>query len=192
MLPFGLTNAPATFMCLMNSVFHLYLDKFVLIFIDDILIYYRTKEEHQEHLSIVLQTLREHQLYAKFSKCEFFKEKIQYLGHILTRDGISVDPEKIRTIMEWSVPKDVVDIRSFMGLAGYYRRFVEGFSRVAYPITSLQKKGKAFEWTPECQRRFEQLKHLLTTTPILSIADPSKEYVVCTDACKEGVGGVLM
>lgn len=141
-LPFGLTNAPATFMCLMNSVFHWYLDKFVLIFIDDILIYSHNIKEHEEHLRLVLQTLREHQLYGKFSKCDFYKEQIQYLGHIITKEGIAVDPENIRTIMEWPMPKDVVDIRSFMGLAGYYRQFVEGFSRVAYPITSLQKKMK--------------------------------------------------
>jgi len=191
-LPFGLTNAPATFMCLMNSVFHGFLDKFVLIFIDDILIYSRSRKEHEEHLRLVLQTLREHQLYAKFSKCDFFKEEIQYLGHVITKEGIAVDPEKIRTIMEWPIPKDVADIRSFMGLAGYYRRFVEGFSRVAHPITSLQKKGKVFKWTPECQQSFEHLKHLLTTAPILCIADPNKDYVVCTDASKEGVGGVLM
>eukprot|EP00253_Pinus_taeda_P033939 PITA_33939 len=130
----------------------------------------------------MMQTLREHQLYAKYNKCDFFKEQIQYLGHIITKDGIAVEPEKIKTIMEWPIPKDVADIRSFMGLASYYRRFVEGFSRVAYPITSLQKKGKAFKWTTECQKSFEQLKHLLTTTPILSIADPAKDYVVCTDA----------
>eukprot|EP00253_Pinus_taeda_P014522 PITA_14522 len=191
-LPFGLTNAPATFMCLMNSVFHKFLDKFVLIFIDDILIYSRSRKEHEENLRVVLQTLREHQLYANFCKCDFFKEEIQYLGHVITKEGIAVDPEKIRTIMEWPIRKDVVDIRSFMGLAGYYRRFVEGFSRVAYPITSLQKKGKIFKWTSECQQSFEQLKHLLTTAPILSIADPNKDYVVCTDASKEGVGGVLM
>eukprot|EP00253_Pinus_taeda_P010862 PITA_10862 len=190
-LPFGLTNAPATFMCLMNSVFHRFLEKFVLIFIDDILIYSQTRKEHEEHLRLVLQTLREHQLYAKFSKCDFFKEEIQYLGHVITKEGIVVDPQKIKTIMEWPIPKDVADIRSFMGLAGYYRRFVKGFSRVAYPITSLQKKGKVFKWTSECQKSFEQLKHLLTTTPILSIADPNKDYVVCTDASKEGVGGVL-
>eukprot|EP00253_Pinus_taeda_P026738 PITA_26738 len=165
-LPFGLTNAPTTFMCLMN--------------------------EHHEHLRIVLQTLREHQLYAKFSKCDFFKEEIQYLGHVITKDGIAVDPEKIKAIMEWPVPKDVADVRSFMGLAGYYRRFVEGFSKVAFPITSLQKKGKLFHWTLNCQKSFEQLKHLLTTAPILSIADPNKDYVVCTDASKEGLGGVLM
>eukprot|EP00253_Pinus_taeda_P029138 PITA_29138 len=136
-LPFGLTNALATFMCLMNNIFHQYLDIFVLIFINDILIYSCTMEEHKEHLRLVLQTLREHQLYAKFSKCDFFKEERQYLGHIITKEGIAVDPEKIRTIMEWLVPKDAADIRSFMGLAGYYIRFVEGFSRVAYPITSL-------------------------------------------------------
>eukprot|EP00253_Pinus_taeda_P019573 PITA_19573 len=191
-LPFGLTNAPATFMCLMNSVFHKYLDKFVLIFIDDILIYSWNIQEHEEHLRLVLQTLREHQLYAKYSKCDFYKEQIQYLGHIITKEGIAVDPEKIRTIMEWPIPKDVADIRSFMGLAGYYRRFVEGFSRVAYPITSFQKKGRIFKWTAECQQSFEQLKHLLTTAPVLSIADPKKDYTVCTDASKEGVGGVLM
>eukprot|EP00253_Pinus_taeda_P012980 PITA_12980 len=191
-LPFGLTNAPATFMCLMNTVFHQYLDKFVLIFIDDILIYSRNIKEHEEHLRIVLQTLREHQLYGKFSKCDFYKEQIQYLGHIITKEGIAVDPEKIKNIMEWPTPKDVADIRSFMGLAGYYWRFVEGFSRVAYPITSLQKKGKVFKWTTDCQRSFEQLKHLLTTAPVLCVADPEKEYVVCTDASKEGVGGVLM
>eukprot|EP00253_Pinus_taeda_P003061 PITA_03061 len=120
-LPFGLTNAPATFMCLMNSVFHKYLDKFVLIFIDDILIYSWNIQEHEEHLRLVLQTLREHQLYAKYSKCDFYKEQIQHLGHIITKEGIAVDPEKIRTIMEWTIPKDVADIRSFMGLAGYYR-----------------------------------------------------------------------
>eukprot|EP00253_Pinus_taeda_P022101 PITA_22101 len=190
--PFGLTNTPATFMCLMNSIFHPYLDRFVLIFIYDILIYSRTIEEHYEHLRMVLQTLREHQLYAKFSKCDFFKEEIQYLGHVITKDGIAVDPEKIKAIMEWPVPKDVADVRSFMGLAGYYRRFVEGFSKVAFPITSLQKKGKAFHWTPNCQKSFEQLKHLLTMAPILSIADPNKDYVVYTDASKEGLGGVLM
>eukprot|EP00253_Pinus_taeda_P023573 PITA_23573 len=103
------------------------------------------------------------------------------------RDGIAVDPEKIKAIMEWPVPKDVADVRSFMGLAGYYRMFVEGFSKVAFPITSLQKKGKAFHWTPSCDKSFEQLKHLLTTTPILSIVDPDKDYVVFTDASKEGL-----
>lgn len=131
-------------------------------------------------------------MYAKYNKCEFFKEQIQYLRHIITKEGIAVDPKKIKTIMEWLISKDVADIRSFMGLAGYYRLFVEGFSRVTYPITSLQKKGKAFRWTTDCQRSFHQLKNLFTTTPILSIADSSKEYVVFTDASKEGVGCIVM
>jgi len=120
-LPFGLTNAPTTFMCLMNNIFHQYLDRFVLIFIDDILIYSLTMEEHKEYLILVLQTLLEHHLYAKFNKCDLLKEEIQYLGHIITKEGIAVDPQKIKTILEWPVPKDVADIRSFMGLSGYYR-----------------------------------------------------------------------
>ena len=116
---------------------HKYLDKFVVVFIDDILIYSKMEEEHKEHLKIVLQELREHQLFAKFSKCDFFKDKIQYLGHVVTKKGISVDPEKIREIEDWTVPKDVTDVGSFIGITGYYRRFIEGFSRIANLITSL-------------------------------------------------------
>jgi hypothetical protein len=114
---FRLTNAPATFMCLMNNVLSKFLDKFVLVFIDDILIYSKNREEHEEHLRLVLQVLREHQLYAKFSKCDFFQKKIHYLGHVLSEEGVAVDPDKIRSLMEWPTPKDVSDIRSFMGLA---------------------------------------------------------------------------
>jgi len=190
-MPFGLTNAPTSFMCLMNSVLSKYLDKFVIVFIDDILIYSKNEQEHKEHLRIILQILREQQLYAKFSKCEFFQSKIQYLGHIISKEGISVDPDKIKAITEWSVPKDVSDVRSFMGITGYYRRFIEGFSKIAYPITSLQKKGTKFNWTDKCQESFEKLKHLLTTTPILKIADPNKDFLLCTDASNEGLGGVL-
>ena len=129
-MPFGLTNAPAIFMCLMNNVMHKYLDKFLVVFIDDILIYSKTEEEHKEHLKIILQELRDHQLFAKFSKCDFFKDKIQYLGHVVTKEGILVDPEKIRAIKDWMVSKDVMDVWSFMGFTGYYRRFIEGFSRI--------------------------------------------------------------
>ena len=138
MVPFGLTNAPATFMCLMNSVFSRYFDKFVLVFLDDILIYSKNEEEH---LRLTLQLLREHQLYAKLSKCDFYRDRIQYLGHIISEDGIFVDPEKIEAIMNWPTPRNVTDVRSFMALTGYYRRFIEGFSKVAHAITSLQKKG---------------------------------------------------
>ena len=138
---FGITNAPFFFMCLMNNVMHKYLDKFVVVFIDNILIYTKY-EEHKEHLKIVLQELREHQLFVKFSKCDFFKDKIQYLGHVVTKEGISVDLEKIKEIKKWQVLKYVTDIRSFMGITGYYHRFIEGFSRIANPITSDAEKGK--------------------------------------------------
>jgi hypothetical protein len=190
-IPFRLTNAPATFMCLMNSIFSQYLDKFVLVFIDDILVYSKTEEEHEEHLRIVLQTLRKHKLYAKFDKCDFYQKKIQYLGHVISAEGIAVDPEKIRAIMEWPIPKDVVDIRSFMGITGYYRRFIEGFSKIAYPITSLQKKGTKFNWSQKCQDNFNKLKELLMTAPILKVAYLDKDFTICVDASKEGLGGVL-
>jgi len=128
----------------MNNIFNQYLDKFVVVFIDDILVYSKIKEEHDEHLWTVLQTLRKHKLYAKFDKCDFYQKEIQYLGHVISPWGIVVDPEKIKSIKELSVPKDVVDIWSFMGITGYYRWFIEGFSKIAYPITSLQKKGTKF------------------------------------------------
>jgi hypothetical protein len=130
-------------------------------------------------------------LYAKLRKCSFYQKQIHYLGHIISKDGIVVDPEKIEAIREWSVPKNVTEVRSFMGLAGYYRRFIAGFSRIAHPITSLQRKEKKFQWTEECERSFQRLKQLLTSAPILRIADPNEDFVVCIDACKEGLGGVL-
>jgi hypothetical protein len=179
-------------MCLMNNVLNKFLDKFVLVFIDDILIYSKNREEHEEHLRLVLQVLREHQLYAKFSKCDFFQKQIHYLGHVISEEGVAVDPDKIRSIMEWPTPKDVSDIRSFMGLARYYRIFIKGFSKIGCPITALQKKGAKFTWTQECEERFQSLKHLLTHAPVLKIADPEDDFLVCTDDCKEGLGGVLM
>ena len=163
----------------------------MVIFIDDNLIYSKSEQEHKEHLKFVLQELREHQLYAKFSKCDFFKDKIQYLGHVVTKEGIFVDPEKIKAIEEWPVPKYVTDVRSFMGITSYYRRFIEGFSRIAIPITSLQKKGKKFEWIQKCEDSFKKTKTLLTTAPILRIADPNKDFIVCTDTCNDGLGGDL-
>ena len=123
-IPFGLTNAPNVFMCSMNNVMHKYLDKFMVVFIDDILIYSESEEKHKEHLKIVFQELQDHQLFAKFSKCDFFKDKIQYLGHVVTKEGISVYPEKIKVIEDWQVPKDVIDVRSFMEITSYYQRFI--------------------------------------------------------------------
>ena len=173
-MQFGLTNAPIVFMYLMNNVLHKYIDKFLAVFIDDILIYSKSKEEHENHLKIVLQVLREHQLYAKLSKCDLFKDKIQYLGHVITKEGSSVDAEKTKAIEKWPVPKDVTDMRSFMVITCYYRRFIEGFSRTANPITSLQNKGKHFEWNKKCEESFKKLKELLTIAPILRIVDPKK------------------
>jgi hypothetical protein len=136
-VPFGLTNAPTTFMCLMNTVLRKILDIFLLVFIDDILIYSKRGEEHEENLKLVLQVLRKHKLYEKFSKCDFFQKQVHYLGDVITQEGVAVDPDKINAIMDWPTPKDVPDIKSFMGLAGYYRRFIKGFSKIGYLITSL-------------------------------------------------------
>jgi hypothetical protein len=139
-VPFGLSNAPFVFMCLMNGVFREYLDKFVIVFLVDIIVYSKSEEQHEHHLRMVFQVLREHQLYAKLSKCSFYQNIIHYLGHIIFEDGIAVDPEKIEAIREWSTPKNVKEFRSFMGLDGYYKRCIAGFSRIAHPNTSLQRK----------------------------------------------------
>ncbi|WVZ60291.1 hypothetical protein U9M48_010336, partial [Paspalum notatum var. saurae] len=191
-MPFGLTNAPAYFMNLMNKVFMDGLDKYVIVFIDDILVYSKTIEEHEEHLRKVLETLRSHQLYAKFSKCEFWLEKISYLGHIITAEGVAVDPEKIKAVMEWPQPTNVSEVRSFIGLAGFYRRFIGGFAKIAQPMTALQKKGARFEWTEACEKSFQELKAKLTSTPVLVLPDIHRDFVIYCDASRQGLGCVLM
>jgi hypothetical protein len=139
-MSFGLTNTPAYFMYLMNTVFMEYLDRFVVVFIDDILVFSRNEEEHEENLRLVLQKLREHQLYAKFSKCDFWLKEVFFLGHIITDGGIAVDPCKFQDVLNWNPPKNVPEIRSFLGSAGYYCRFIEGFSKIGKPLTSLLEK----------------------------------------------------
>jgi hypothetical protein len=191
-VPFGSSNAPFVFMCLVDGVFRDYLEKFFIVFLDDISVYSKTEEEHEKHLRMVLQVLREQQLYAKLRMCSFYQRQIHYLGHIISEEGIVVDSEKVEAIQEWPAPRNVVEVRSFMGLVGYYRRFIARFSKIAHSITSLQRKEKKFQWTEECESSFQQLKQLLTSAPILKIADPNKDYVVCIDACKEGLGGVLI
>jgi hypothetical protein len=183
-VPFGLSNATTVFMCLMNGVFREYLDKFVIVFLDDILVYSKSEEEHEHHLRMVLQVIREHRLYAKLRKCSFYQNIIHYFGHIISEDEIAVDLEKIEAIKGWTPPKNVTEVRSFKGLADYYIRFIVGFSRIDHPITSLQRKGRKFQWKEECERSFQQLKHLLTSAPILRIADPNEDFIVCTDAYK--------
>ncbi|RVW15572.1 Retrovirus-related Pol polyprotein from transposon 17.6 [Vitis vinifera] len=168
-MPFGLTNAPTAFMDLMNRVFEPYLDQFVVVFIDDILVYSKSREEHERHLSIVLQTLRDKRLYAKLKKCEFWLNKVSFLGHVVSKDGISVDSGKVDVVSNWKRPTTMTEIRSFLGLAGYYRQFIEGFSKIALPLTSLTQKGVKFEWSDDCEHSFQELKNILVTAPILTI-----------------------
>ena len=189
---FRLTNALATFMDLMNRVFKEFLDKFVIVFIDDILIYSKTKVEHEEHLRITLWTLEEHKIYANFLKCEFWLDKVHFLGHVVSKDGVSVDPAKIEAVSKWPAPTNVTEIRSFLGLASYYRRFVEGFSSLAAPLTALTKKGKKYEWTEKCEESFQELKRRLTSAPILTIPNGEEGFVIHSDASKIGLGAVLM
>jgi hypothetical protein len=164
----GLTNALAHFMYLMNSVFMEELDKFVVVFIDDILVFSKSKKEHEEHLSIVLQRLRDHQLYAKFSKCEFWLTEFQFLGHVASSEGIFVDPSKVREVLDWKPPRTVHQVRSFLSLASYYRRFILNFSKIAKSITDLLKKEEKFVWNAEHNEAFQTLKKLLTTSPVLA------------------------
>jgi hypothetical protein len=189
---FGLTNAPAYFMNMMNKVFMEELVKFVVVFIYDILIFFETAEEHAEHLRIVLEKLRKNQLYAKFSKCEFWLEKVVFLGHVLTVEGVAVDPTKIEAVTEWQQPRNITDIRSFFGLAGYYRRFIENLSKIAKPMTELLKNGVPFVWSEKCEASFQELKSKLTTTPVLTLPDIRKDFGVYCDASRQGLGCVLM
>ncbi|GJZ69154.1 reverse transcriptase domain-containing protein [Tanacetum coccineum] len=191
-MPFGLTNAPAVFMNLMNRVCKLYLDKFVIVFIDDILIYSRSKEEHEDHLRLVLELLRQEKLFAKFSKCEFWLQEVHFLGHVINQDGIHVDPSKIEAVKNWEAPTSPTEVRSFLGLAGYYRRFIANFSSIAKPLTLLTQKNKKYEWGAEQEEAFQLLKSKLCDAPILSLPDGVEDFVVYCDASNRGLGCVLM
>ncbi|GJY76560.1 putative reverse transcriptase domain-containing protein [Tanacetum coccineum] len=191
-MPFGLTNAPAVFMDLMNRVCKPYLDKFVIVFIDDILIYSKNKQEHKEHLKQILELLKKEELYAKFSKCEFWIPKVQFLGHVIDSKGIHVDPAKIESIKDWASPKSPTEIRQFLGLAGYYRRFIEGFSKIAKPMTKLTQKKVKFVWGDKQEAAFQLLKQKLCSAPILALPEGSEDFIAYCDASKKGLGAVLM
>ena len=191
-MSFGLTNAPTAFMDLMNRVFRPYLDQFVVVFIDDILVYSRDTQEHEHHLRIVLQTLRENQLFPKLSKCDFWLKEVSFLGHIVSAEGIRVDPVKIEAIVNWKPPQNVTEVRSFLGLAGYYRRFVQGFSVIASSLTRLLRKGVKFEWDDKCQSSFKRLKEILIEAPVLIQPTSGRDYTVYSDASRIGLGCVLM
>jgi hypothetical protein len=168
------------------------LDKFMVVFIDNILIYSKNEEEHANHLRIMLTRLRDHQLYAKFSKCVFWLEEIQFLGHVLSTKGIAVDPSKVKDILEWKLPTTVHQVRSFLGLAGYYHRFIPDFSKIVKPITGLFKNDTKFDWSSKCNEAFEQLKVLLTTALVLAQPDIEKPFDVYCHASGSGLGCVLM
>nr|GFC64679.1 putative reverse transcriptase domain-containing protein [Tanacetum cinerariifolium] len=172
-MPFGLTNAPVVFLDLMNRVCKPYLDKFVIVFIDDILIYSRSEEEHEAHLKTILDLLKKEELYAKFSKCEFWLKEVQFLGHVVNREGIHVDPSKV-------------------GLAGYYQRFIENFSNIAKPLTQLTQKNKAYVWGDKQEEDFCILKEKLCNAPVLALPDGPNDFVVYCDASNQGFGCVLM
>ncbi|GJY12589.1 putative reverse transcriptase domain-containing protein [Tanacetum coccineum] len=191
-MPFGLTNAPAVFMDLMNRVCKPYLDKFVIVFIDDILIYSKNKKEHEEHLKAILELLKKEELYAKFSKCEFWIPKVQFLGHVIDSQGIHVDPAKIESIKDWASPKTPTEIRQFLGLDDYYRRFIEGFSKIAKPMTKLTQKKVAFEWGDKQEAAFQTLKKKLCSAPILALPQGAEDFIVYCDASHKGLGAVLM
>ncbi|GKC16866.1 putative nucleotidyltransferase, ribonuclease H [Tanacetum coccineum] len=191
-MPFGLTNAPAVFMDLMNRVCRPYLDKFVIVFIDDILIYSKSKEEHEVHLKLILELLEKEKLFGKFSKCEFWLQEVHFLGHVVNSEGIHVDPSKIEAVKNWKPPKSPTEICSFLGLAGYYRRFIVNFSKIAKPLTLLTQKNKKFEWGDEQENAFRTLKDMLCDAPILALPEGTDDFVVYCDASNQGFGCVLM
>lgn len=189
-MPFGLKNAPATFQSTMNNILRPYLDKFVVVYIDDILIFSESREEHELHLKKVFEALMTAGLKCKPTKCEFFKDKLEFMGHTISGDGIAVDPHKVEAIARWKQPTNKSEMRSFLGLAGYYRRFIRDYSTVAEPLSHLTKNIE-YVWTDRQTVAFEELKKRMTNTPILKPADPTKKYVVHTDASDVGLGAVL-
>nr|GEZ59560.1 putative reverse transcriptase domain, ribonuclease H-like domain, aspartic peptidase domain protein [Tanacetum cinerariifolium] len=191
-MPFGLINAPAVFMDLMNHVCRLYIDKFVIVFIDDILIYSKSKKEHEVHLKVIVELLKKEKLFGKFSKCEFWLQEVHFLGHVVNSEGIHVDPNKIKAVKNWKTPKTPTEIRSFLGLAGYYRRFIASFSKIAKPLTLLTQKNKKFVWGDEQENAFQTLKDMLYDAPILALSEGPNDFVVYCDASNQGFGCVLM
>lgn len=177
-VPFGLTNAPATFQCVMNSIFAHLVRKCVLVFMDDILVYSSSMAEHTNHLRAVLEILRNNQLYGKLSKCTFAKSQLDYLGHIISDQGVATGPSKTEAMINWPVPATFTDLRGFLGLMGYYRRFVHRYGILAKPLTVLLQQ-KSFQWTSQAQQAFDKLKAAMSSTPVLGIPDSSRPFFFC-------------
>ncbi|GJY65340.1 putative reverse transcriptase domain-containing protein [Tanacetum coccineum] len=191
-MPFCLTNAPVVFMDLINRVCKPYLDKFVIVFINDILIYSCKKEEHANHLRIILELLKKDKLYAKFSKCDFWISIVQFLGHVIDSQGIHVDPAKIEAVKNWASPTTPIEIHQFLGLAGYYKRFIKDFSKIAKPLTELTQKNKKYIWGENQESAFQLLKQKLCEAPILALPEGNDDFVIFYDASHQVLGAVLM
>ena len=190
-MPFSLANAPSTFQSLMNDMFQNFFRKFVLVFFDDILIDNTSMEMHTEHLQLVFSILRSHQLFSNIKKCVFGQTRIDYLGHVIDAQGVSVDPSKIQAMVEWPTPSNLRDLRGFLGLTSYYRKFVRNYSSLAWPFTQQLKKY-AFHWNEEANLAFQKLKRVMTSLPVLALPDFSQEFVIETDASGLGLRAVLM
>nr|GFA02913.1 putative reverse transcriptase domain-containing protein [Tanacetum cinerariifolium] len=191
-MPFGLTNVHVVFMDLMNRVCKPYLDKFVIVFIDDILIYSKNEKEHKDHLKAILELLKKEKLYAKFSKCKFWIPRVQFLGHVIDSRGIYVDPTKIESIKDWASPKTPIEIRQFLGLAGYYQRFIEGFLKITKSMTKLTQKGLKFDWGEKEENAFQLIKQKFCSVPIMALPEGSEDFVVYCDVSHKGLSAVLM
>jgi hypothetical protein len=188
-MSFRLTNAPVVFMDTINRVFHDYLDQFIVVFIDDILIYSKMLEKH---LRKALERVRREQLYAKLNKCNFWLDNLSFLGHMISEEGVVVNSEKVKVVVEWTRPINMFEIQSFLGLPGYYRHFIEGFSKLSRPLTALTKMNAIYVWTDECEKSFQELKKRLITAPVLALPTRSSNFVVYSDTSKKGLGCVLM
>jgi hypothetical protein len=190
-MPFGLTNAPSTFRCLMNEILQPFLRQLVMVFLDDILIYSPTLAEHTKHIQQVLEVLRKHKIYLKFSKCSFAQKSMEYLGHIISVDGVATDPAKTIAMLQWPKPATVTELRGFLGLTGCYRKFVKGYGILARPLTQLLRK-KSFEWSPDADKAFHTLKSSMMSTLVLALPNFNEVFTIETDACADGIGAVLM
>ena len=187
-MPFGQTNAPATFCNLMNNVLFDYLDDFVVVYLDDIVIYSRTLEEHVNHLSLVLSQLRKYTLYVKMEKCEFAQQEIKLLGHLVSKNQVRMDPKKLQAIVDWKERRHVKDLRSFLGLANYYRKFIVGYSKRATTLKDLLKKDTKWVWSERCDEAFQNLKNAIASEPILKLPDFELPFEVHIDASNKAIG----
>ncbi|CAI7785304.1 unnamed protein product [Closterium sp. NIES-54] len=191
-MPFGLCNAPATFQAEMNHILRPLLDECVVVYLDDILIYSKNMKEHVDHLRKVFEILRKNKFYVKLSKSDFALKKVQFLGHMVSAEGVHVDPRKIEAVKKWKVPEKMKELQLFLGFTNYYNRFVPQYATIAAPLTDLLKKDTLFKWDTPHQQAMEQLQTALTTAPVLIVPDLEKDYVVEADASDQAVGAVLM